>query len=106
MTDTMEKDLTATLPDVTPVPEPKAAEAKPSEDGNPDGAPKELSKNALKKLAKGKVRLYIVLTVCQYLMAILLVLLTPPSQLFIDIAKLTGQEGQERKAKVGRAKQR
>jgi hypothetical protein len=65
MTDTMEKDLTATLPDITPpVPEPIAAEAKPSEDGNPDGEPKELSKNALKKLAKGKVRLDIVLTVC------------------------------------------
>jgi hypothetical protein len=61
MTDTWEKDekfaaMAAYLPDGTPLPEPKAAEEKPSGDGNPDGEKKELSKSALKKLAKGKVR--------------------------------------------------
>jgi hypothetical protein len=63
MTDTWEKDekfaaMAAYLPDGTPLPEPKAAEEKPkpSEDENPDGEKKELSKSALKKLAKGKVR--------------------------------------------------
>jgi hypothetical protein len=55
MTDTLEKDekfaaMAAALPDGTPLPEPKAAEE------NPDGEKKELSKSALKKLAKGKVR--------------------------------------------------
>jgi hypothetical protein len=50
MTDTFEKDMAANLPDGTPLPEPKAEE-KPSEDGE-----KTMSKNALKKLAKGKVR--------------------------------------------------
>lgn len=48
MADTGEKD------GATPLPELKVEEMS-IEDGNPDGEKKELSKNALKKLAKGKV---------------------------------------------------
>jgi hypothetical protein len=68
------------ISDVTPLPEPKAEE-KPSEDENPDGE-KKMSKSQMKKLAKGKVRL-VVLPVYLYLMAILLLLLTPPAQPFV-----------------------
>jgi hypothetical protein len=54
--------MAISLPDGTPLPEPMVVE-KPSEDANPDEEKKPMSKSAMKKLAKGKVRL-IVLPVC------------------------------------------
>jgi hypothetical protein len=85
--------VAAYLPDGTPLPEPKAAEEKPSEDANPDGE-KKMSKSALKKLAKGKVRL-IVLLLSLYLRAILLLLLTPPALPFVtNRARRTRKKGQ------------